>query len=76
MPEKAIPYHSSSYLEARLNYGRCIRCAFIPPHPAPSDSLMELIIRFVAMAVNGELVGVWRGEGGLFVASSSFTDHI
>lgn len=31
---------------------------------------MELIIRFVAMAVNGEPVGV------LCVASSSSTDHI
>lgn len=34
------------------------------------DSFMELIICFVAMAVNGELVGV------LCVASSSSTDHI
>lgn len=78
----AVPYHSSSYLEAHLNYGQCVRCAFIPAHPSPPDSLMELIIRFVAMAVNGELVGgrvgVGRGGGGvgLFVASSSFTDHI
>lgn len=62
MPENAIAYHSSRYLEAHLNYGRCVRCAFIPPQPTPSDSLMELIIRFVAMAVNGELVE--GGEGG------------
>lgn len=61
--ENAIPYHSSSYLEAHLNYGQCVWCAFIPSHPTPSDSLMELIIRFVAMAVNGELVG--RSVGGV-----------
>lgn len=49
-------------------------------HSTPSDSLMELIICFVAVAVNGELVEGSRGwdgwVGGLFVASSSFTDHI
>lgn len=39
-------------------------------HSSPPDSLMELIIRFVAMAVNGEPVGV------LFVAGSSSAGHI
>lgn len=36
----------------------------------PPDSFMELIIRFVAMDVNGEPVGV------LCVASSSTADHV
>lgn len=36
----------------------------------PPDSFMELIIRFVAMDVNGEPVGV------LCLASSSSADHV
>ena len=66
MPEKTISYHSFSYLEAHLNYiGVSDAHLFFPP-----DSFMELIIRFVAMAVNGEPVGV------LCVASSSSTDQV
>lgn len=66
MPVKAIFYHSSSYVDnIWVTVGVSDAHLFFLP-----DSFMELIIRFVAMAVNGGPVWV------LCVASSSSTDHI